>query len=76
MSRSITQPPPIDISPRHSASSAMCGPRPGRKPYEQDMKSSSNTGSSAISTARCRTSSSSVGMPSGLVFPALPGFGM
>lgn len=76
MSRSITQPPPIDISPRHSASSAMCAPRPGRNPYEQSRKSCSKIGSSAISTARCRTLSSSVGMPSGLVFPALPGFGM
>ena len=69
----MTHPPPNSISPCHSASSASCAPRPGRNPYEQSRKSCSYTGSSTISTARCRTLSSSVGMPIGRVL-LVPGF--
>ena len=76
MSRSTTQPPPMSISPRHTRSSAWCAPRPGRNPYEQSRQSCSYIGSSAMTTARCRTLSSSVGMPMGRVCLPTPALGM
>ena len=75
MSTSTTQARPKSITPCQMASSAWCAERPGRKPYEQGRKSCSYTASSAMTTARWRTLSSRVGIPSGRVSFPLP-FGM
>src|SRR5580692_393770 len=75
MSTSHTHPPAITTDRFCKAASAMCAERLRRNPYEQSKKSCSYTASSTIATARCRTLSSNVGMPSGLVSVPLP-FGM
>jgi hypothetical protein len=75
MSASSTQLPRRLASTR-IASTAIGAERFGRKPKLDRKKSASNTGSRTVLAAAITTRSRTVGMPSGRVWPGLPGFGM
>ena len=58
------------------ASMAIWAERFGRNPKLDAKKSASNTGSSTILAAAITTRSRTVGIPSGRVWPGLPGLGI